>query len=413
MSLFDRIFRRPQREQVLSYFKTLTAYQPTFRRWGGKLYESEIVRAAIDARARHISKLQIKIRGSAQPRIQTILRKKPNQYQTWSQFLYRASTILDMQNTVFIVPIIDRNNDVTGLWTCLPSKCKVLESSNGKEYLEYEFSTGDRGCVELNRCGIMTKFQYESDFFGSDNRALDETLDLINIERQGIEEGIKSAASFRFMARLTNFKDPDDIAQEQKNFTARNLRADAGGFLLFPNTYDNIQQIQSKPYAISADDQDAIKNNVFSYFGVNEAILTNTAAGSQLDAFFDGAIEPFSIQMSEVLTFMLFTDLEIAYGAKVEAEANRLQYMSTSDKINFIANLSDRGFITINEGRELLNYSPLPSEIGDRLPIRGEFKYVGEDQKEDPPEEPAEPAPEDNTNQPEPPAEGEENGDKE
>lgn len=411
MSLFDKIFRRPQREQVMSYFKTLTAYQPTFRKWGGKLYESEIVRAAIDARARHISKLQIKIHGAAQPRVQTILKKKPNQFQTWSQFLYRASTILDMQNTCFIVPIIDRNNDVVGLWTCLPSKCKVLEGKNGKEYLEYEFSTRDKGIVELNRCGILTKFQYESDFFGADQRALDETLDLIGIERQGIAEGIKSAASFRFMARLTNFKDPEDIAQEQKNFTARNLRADAGGFLLFPNTYDNIQQIQSKPYAISADDQNAIKANVFSYFGVNEEILTNTAAGSQLDAFFDGAIEPFSIQLSEVLTFMLFSDLEIAHGAKVDAEANRLQYMSTSDKINFIANLSDRGFITINEGRELLNYSPLPSEIGDRLPIRGEFKYVGEDQEEDSTEEPEEPAPEVNTNQPEQPAEGDENVD--
>ena len=414
MSLFDKIFRRPQREQVMSYFKTLTAYQPTFRKWGGQLYESELVRAAIDARARHIAKLQIKIHGAAQPRMQTLLKKKPNQFQTWSQFLYRASTILDMQNTCFIVPIIDRNNDVTGLWTCLPTKCKILEGKSGKEYLEYEFSTGDKGCVELSRCGILTKFQYESDFFGSTNRALDETLDLIEIERQGIEEGIKSAASFRFMARLTNFKDPDDIAQEQKNFTARNLRADAGDFLLFPNTYDNIQQIQSKPYAISADDQNAIKQNVFTYFGVNESILTNTAAGSQLDAFFDGAIEPFSIQLSEVLTFMLFSDLEIAHGAKAVAEANRLQYMSTGDKINFIANLSDRGFITINEGRELLNYEPLPTEIGDRLPIRGEFKYVGEDQKADPPEEPApEPAPVDENTEPEPPAEGNENGDQE
>lgn len=412
MSLFDKIFRRPQREQVMSYFKTLTAYQPTFRKWGGQLYESELVRAAIDARARHIAKLQIKIHGAAQPRMQTLLRKKPNQFQTWSQFLYRASTILDMQNTCFIVPIIDRNNDVAGLWTCLPTKCKILEGKSGKEYLEYEFSTGDRGCVELNRCGILTKFQYESDFFGSSNKALDETLDLIGIERQGIAEGIKSAASFRFMARLTNFKDPEDIAQEQKNFTARNLRADAGGFLLFPNTYDNIQQIQSKPYAVSAEDQNAIKQNVFTYFGVNESILTNTAAGSQLDAFFDGAIEPFSIQLSEVLTFMLFSDLEIAHGAKAVAEANRLQYMSTSDKINFIANLSDRGFITINEGRLLLNYEPLPTEIGDRLPIRGEFKYVGDDQKEDPPEEPAsEPAPVDENTEPEPPAEGEENGD--
>lgn len=378
MSLFDKIFRpNRDRQMVTQYFKTLTAYEPTFRQWKGRLYESEIVRSAIDARARHISKLKIEIHGAAQPRVQTILKKRPNQYQTWSQFLYRMSTILDMQNNVFIVPIISRDNMITGLWTCLPSKCKILEDKRGQEWLEYEFSTGSKGYVELNRCGILTKHQYIDDFFGERNNALDETMDLMEIERQGIKEGIKSAASFRFMAKLNNFKDPDDLATEQRNFTARNLRADSSGFLLFPNTYSEIQQISSKPYTISAEDQEIIKTNVRDYFGVSEDVIQNKASGAVLDAFFDGAIEPISIQLSEVLTFMLFTDLEIAHGARVYAEANRLQYMSTSDKVNFIAQLSDRGFITINEGRELLNYTPI--EGGDVLPIRGEFKLIGQD----------------------------------
>ena len=392
MSLFEKVFgpRRKIRE-ARQYFRTLTAYDPVFRKWNGQLYESAFVRAALDAKARHISKLEVKISGAAQPKLQTIIKKRPNQYQTWSQFLYRASTILDMQNTLFIVPIIDRDNDVSGLWTCLPSDCRILEDKRGKEWLEYKFRTGDVAAVELDRCGIMTKHQYESDFFGASNHALDDTLDLIEMQRQGIKEAIKSSASFRFMARLTNFKDPEDLAQEQKNFTARNLSVDHSGFLLFPNTYDSIQQISSKPYAINADDMKAVQENVYNYFGVNEAVIQNTASGSQLDAFFDGAIEPFSIQLSEVLTLMLFTDLEIAHGAKVHATANRLQYMSTGDKINFIAQLSDRGMITINEARELLNYTPI--EGGDLLPIRGEYYFVGQDRNPVPAlAEPATPA---------------------
>ena len=53
--------------------------------------------------------------------------------------------------------------------------------------------------------------------------------------------------------------------------------------------------------------------------------------------------------------------------------------MSTADKVNFIAQLSDRGFITINEGRELLNYAPI--EGGDKLPIRGEYYFVGDQEQ--------------------------------
>lgn len=385
MGLFDKIFR-PRRYAAETYFKTLTAYRPTFHRWGGALYESELVRAAIDARARHISKLEIRIDGAAQPRLQTILKKRPNRWQTWSQFLYRASTILDMQNTLFIVPILARDNTVTGLWTCLPSSCRILEDRAGTEWLEYKFSTGDVGAVELSRCGILTRFQYEDDFFGADNRALDSTMDLLELERQGVKEGIESSASFRFMARQTNWKDPEDLVQEQKNFTERNLSADAGGFLLFPNNYDSIQQITSKPYTVPTEELELIQRNVCDYYAVNEDIIQSKAVGAALDGFYEGVIEPFAIQLSEVLTFMLFTDTEIGYGTRVYATANRLQYMSTADKVSFIANLSDRGYLTINEGRELLNYPPI--EGGDVAPIRGEYYFVGEDDEPAAEEEP-------------------------
>ena len=382
MSLFDKIFK-PKRERIQaeSYFKTLTAYRPTFRSWNGALYESDLVRSAIDANARHRAKLEIKIDGAAQPRLQTMLKKRPNQYQTWSQFIYRTSTILDMQNTVFFVPMLGPDGTILGIWNALPSQCAIKEDKTGREWLEYKFSTGDVGAVELDRCGIMTKHQYRSDFFGESNRALDATMDLIDMERQGIKEAIKSSASFRFMARLTNWKDPDDLATEQKNFTERNFAEDAGPFLLFPNTYDSVQQITSKPYTVPTDELKMIQTNVCNYFGVHEDIIQNKASGNTLDGFYDGGIEPFAIQMGEVLTFMLFTDTEIGHGARVHVTANRLQYMSTSDKVNFIAQLSDRGFITINEGRELLNYTPI--EGGDRLPIRGEYYFVGDTPAED------------------------------
>ena len=111
---------------------------------------------------------------------------------------------------------------------------------------------------------------------------------------------------------------------------------------------------------------------------MSEDVIQNKASGSALDALFDGSIEPFAIQLEQVLTFMLFSDLEIGHGAKVEVAANRLQYMSTADKINFISQLSDRGMITINEARELINYSALPPEVGDLLPIRGEYYFMND-----------------------------------
>ena len=382
MSLLDKIFRPKEAEksqdalrEARSFFETLTAYAPVFTNWGGAIYESEIVRAAIDARARHISKLKVETVGTANPSLQSKLQQGPSQFQTWSQFLYRTSTILDCTNNCFIVPVFDERMVITGVYPILPASCRLVEY-DGEIWLRYQFSNGQFAAVEFNKCAILTKHQFQSDFFGDPNTPLRETMQLIHIQNQGIEEGVKNAATFRFMATLNNFSSASDLAKERERFTESNLstQSKSGGFLLFPNTYKDIKQIDVKPYSIDAAQMEQIRENVFNYFGVSEDVLQNKARAEDLEAFFDGAIEPFAIQLSEALTKMLFSERERAQGSYLIANANRLQYMSTSAKVQMAKELGDRGAILIDEIRELFNYTPLPDGAGQVAPIRGEYK---------------------------------------
>jgi hypothetical protein len=384
MSLLDKIFRPKEAEKsqdalnkARSFFETLTAYSPAFTNWGGAIYESEIVRAAIDARARHISKLKVETVGTANPSLQAKLALGPSQFMTWSQFLYRVSTILDVNNTAFIVPVFDERMVITGVYPVLPASCRLVEY-DGELWLRYQFANGQFAAVEASKCAILTKHQYRSDFFGDSNFPLRETMQLIHIQNQGIEEGVKNAATFRFMATLNNFSSASDLAKERERFTETNLSTDskAGGFLLFPNTYKDVKQIDVKPYAIDAEQMKQIRENVFNYFGVNEKVLTNAATAEDLEAFFDGAIEPFAIQLSEAMTKMLFSERERAQGSYLIANANRLQYMSTTSKVQMAQQLLDRGVMSINEARLLFNYSEV--EDGDVRFIRGEYVDASE-----------------------------------
>ena len=386
MSLLDKIFRPAEAKksedalkEASAFFQTLTAYAPVFTNWGGAIYESEIVRASIDARARHISKLKVETVGTANPSLQSKLAQGPNQWQTWSQFLYRVSTILDVNNTAFIVPVFDERMIITGVFPVLPSMCSLVEY-DGEIWLRYQFSTGQYAAVEFKKCAVLTKHQYRNDFFGDSNYPLRETMQLIHIQNQGIEEGVKNAATFRFMATLNNFSNAADLKKERERFTEANLstKSESGGFLLFPNTYKDIKQVDVRPYSIDADQMKQIRENVFNYFGVSEGVLQNSAKNEDLEAFFDGAIEPFAIQLSEAMTKMLFSERERANGSYLIATANRLQYMSTTQKVAMARELGDRGAILIDEIRELFNYAPLPNGAGQVAPIRGEYKATDE-----------------------------------
>lgn len=384
MGLFDFIFgnRKPPQGRYGGEFKLLDGYSPHFTSFSGGLYESEKVRAAINVRAVHISKLHVETFGSAKPSLQRKLSHAPNVFQSWSQFLYRASTILDIHNTLFIVPILDEYGAISGLYTPLPSKTTIVEFG-GIPYLRYEFRWGDHAAIELDQCAIMTKFQYRNDLLGEPNKALFPTMELINMQNQGIQEGVKSSATYRFWGRLQNFAKPEDVAKERKRFTEQNFsrESDGGGMLLFPNTYTDIHQVDTKPWVVDAETMEIINKNVYEHFGVNEDILENRAYGDAWAAFYEGAVEPFAIQFSEVVTKMLFTLRERSEGNIVMATSSRLQYMSNADKLAVSAQMADRGLMTRNEIREIWNLSPLPEPFGSQLPIRGEYYNVNEEEQ--------------------------------
>ena len=382
MSLFDRIFR-PEKaveseralREAKGFFETLTAYKPVFTNWNGAIYESLIVRSAIDAKARHISKLKPQFSGTANQSLQNRMKLAPNEFQTWSQFLYRAATILECTSNLILTPVFDDRMIITGYYTVLPSRCEIIDYK-GEPWLRYRFSNGDVGAVELRKCAIMTKYQYERDFFGEKPRPLDETMKLIHIQNQGIEEGVKNAATFRFMAQLSNFAKPEDLAKERERFTKENLASDSksGGFLLFPSTYKDIKQIDVKPWTVDAEQMKAIYTNVANFFGVSEAVMQNKATNEELDSFFNGFIEPWSIQFSEVMTKAMFSERERVQGTTFSVNSNRLQYMSVTQKVEMARELGDRGALLIDEIRELFNYAPLPDGAGQVAPIRGEYK---------------------------------------
>lgn len=401
MGLLDWLFPKeeeePKKLESTNRFSMLTAYEPVFRNYSGSIYESDLVRSAIEAKARHVSKLKVEMQGDAQGALKARMRHAPNAWQTWPQFLARASTILDCTNNLFIVPVQNDLFETIGFFPVLPDNVKLLEAKDGSLWVRYSFRSGVAGMVEFDRCAYLNKHQYESDFFGDSNRALRRTLDLISINDQAIREAAHNSATFRFMAQVSNFVTPEDLANERTRFSEENLKAEAsGGLLLFPNTYKDIRQIDSKPYTVDPDEMAQIQTNVFNYFGVSEKVMQGTANSDELDAFFNSSIEPFAVALSEAMSKAIYTERERSFGNHVYVNANRLQYMTQTAKVSMARDLGDRGILTINEIRELFNYGPIDG--GDVAYIRGEYKPVetlepGEQPDSQPEEEPAQEEP--------------------
>lgn len=382
MGLFDKFFPKQnttlsQEAQTAAYFQTLTGYTPSFTTYQGGLYEMDLTRSIIRTFARHCGKLKPQANGPGNEVLSRRLQNKPNPYQTTPQMLERLATIYEMHNTAFLVPLEDALGNVTGVFPIMPLGVELKEHKD-KLYLVYQFGAG-RASIEFDRVGVIVQDQYRDDFFGDSNGAMDATLDMMHTQHEGIVEGIKQSAYIRFLARLTGVLKDKDIEEARKRFIGDNLSSTSGGgVIMYDGKLENVQQIDSKPWMVDAEQMAQIKANAFNYFGSNESILQNDFTSDQWNAYYEGKIEPFAIKASIALTYMYFTERERAHGNNIILTANRLQYLSNEEKLNTVTQLFDRGMLMTDEGLDIFNMAPLPDGKGQKRFIRKEYVEYNE-----------------------------------
>lgn len=379
MGLFDTLFNKEKQKNIQvikQYFEMLNAYSPIFNSFSGGVYETELTRSAIHAKAKHSAKLKPNIMGNAYKNLEKLLQTQPNSFQSTYDFLYRLRTIYEVDTYVFIIPIEQiEPRSVVGFYPLKSQSVEILEYK-GVPWLRYTFSNGNKAVIEYEKVGVLSKMGYKNEFLGDGNAVLNPTMSMINLQRQGIEEGIKQGAMIRFMGRIGRTLTPEDLELERKQFTMTNLSSDnTTGMMIFDSKYEDVKQVNSEPFIIDDKQMDYIKNSVYSYFGVNEGILQNKFNEDDWNAFYEGEIEPFAIQLSLAMTNMLFTPKEKAFGNAVHFSSNRLQYASNNTKLEVSTRMFDRGIYGTDDVSEIWN---MPKTGNNKKYIRLEYQEVSE-----------------------------------
>ena len=254
MGMFEKIFGRREQPVALKnakLFRMLEGYTPAWTTFSGSIYEADLIRASLDAWGRNAAKLKPVIKGAALPELTRRLKVRPNRFNEWSQFLYQTATVLGVRNNAFLVKTRADDGTQTGVINIVPDSWELIEYEN-EPWIRFILPNNKRRAERLAEVGILTRFQYKSELFGENNEAMRPVLDLISIQRQGITEGIKNGNSYRFWAKNDNFASDEDLGSEMQRFNKFTFgkKETAGGVLLFPNTYEEIHEMNPGGYTV-------------------------------------------------------------------------------------------------------------------------------------------------------------------
>lgn len=359
-------------------YTTFTEYAPAFTTWDGTLYEQLLTRTAVERFAVACSSLKPEVAGnlSTKPKVQALFATQPNDYCTWPTFLKRIATTYLVDTTAYVVAEVDeRDATVKGLHVVKPDYVEVCEY-RGEPWGVFHLRTGVMA-IEWKYVGIITRFQYESDYFGGGNLPLDPTLALMDAQRQAEDLAVRNGARIRFIGQVTSMTHEDDLQRKRDRFAQDNLGpGNTSGLMVYDTTFNKIEQVKEDRFTLDPEEMTRIENNVFDYFNTNRKILQNSFTEDEWNAYYEGCIEPFAVMLSEALTALLYTPNERRRGNHVMFSSNRLQYASVRTKTDTVAQLIDRGIWTINQALEVFQQPPIPG--GDLRLVRGEFYLMDE-----------------------------------
>ena len=209
MGLLDKLFgsKKDIDARPAHQYQTVTGYRPVFESWSGHMYEQQLVRSVIERIAVACSKLEPEVVGSAKPRIARAFKTSPSDMMTWPRFLARCATIYFNDNNLFVVPQYkDGTDTVIGVYPLKPASVEVVEY-RGEPWFRFYVGSGKTVALPVRSVCLVTRFQYESDFFGEKNN-LDSTLDLMKMQEQADKEAIRAGSRIQWIGELGSLQNP-------------------------------------------------------------------------------------------------------------------------------------------------------------------------------------------------------------
>lgn len=383
MGLFDKLFRRPLRKK--QYAQSINGYMPIFSQYGTDIYASDVVQQALKCIVDEIKKLKpTHVRntdGGPVPIKSTIqdCLNDPNPLMTTSDFLEKTMWLLLLNYNAFILPTYYTWTDektghekryYTGLYPLKPTQVDFEEDGTGKLYVHFYFENNYDTTIPYDEV-IHLRYNYSvneymggNEFGQPDHKALMESLNINDEIIKSIAKAMKMSYSVNGVVKYKTMIDGGKTEAALREFENK-INNSSTGILPLDISSEYIP-LTNKVTLVDEKTLKFFDEKILRTWGISLAILKGDYTKEQYEAFYQKALEPIIISITQAFTKKMFTVREKAYGNKIEFYPEELIFMTIEQKLKLIELLAPAGTLLENEKRTLLGLQPDEALEGKR-----------------------------------------------
>ena len=398
-SLFKKMFGVDKQKDSAGFtqFKLVSSTTSSSTSFDGNIYDNDIVRSCLRPKANAVGKLHpihVRIDKDGNRKVNPnanikYLLRFPNEYMSMQKLLEKLMNQRELTNNAYAFIKKDALGNPLSIFPIPSTKVELLEKEN-EVFAQFSFRSGQRMTVPYCNVIHLRKDYNDNDFYGSESSmVLNSVMGVIDTTDKGIIKSIKNSNIIKWLMKFKSVLRPEDKELVVEEFTKNYLdieKANSGNVATTDPRYD-LEQVKEDNYVPNGDIIDKYEKRLKNYFGVSDEIIQNRYTEDQWNAFYEAEIETVATELSDQLTFKLFTKHEIECGNEIIFEASSLEFASMQNKLN-LKEMVDRGAMNVNEWRRVLNLAS--TENGDEFirrldtaPIDNKLKEGETDGKEE------------------------------
>lgn len=376
MGLFKR---KKKMQKPVSEFHLINTIATPLIPFGDNITKSDVVKICIDRVASHCSKLKMRYIKEIDDGTQTekkgdisfLLKHRPNELMTPSQFIYKIVSICMLNDNAFVYPLYDKfTYKLKGIYPLKPILVEPAIDNIGGLFLTFYFEDGTKYMLPYENVIHLKRFYTNNDIFGGNNsngdhEAILNTVKMNDALLQGTQRAMFSSFQIKGLLKINGMLKEADKQKQIEEFNRALEKAIKNDSAIIP--VDNKAEyvpLTADPKLVNTDTLKFTQSKILDYFGVSPEIYSNNYNENQFNAFYESVIEPLAIQLSEIFSNGLLTDGELERGEQIIFFSERLQYASWTTKVGAIEKLMGLGIMSLNESRALLGLEPV--EGGDK-----------------------------------------------
>lgn len=383
MKWFDNLFRKQPKNS--KYAPTFDGWMPIYSQFGTDIYASDVVQQALSCIVDEMKKLKpAHVRKNGQDvvpvtsDIQEVL-NNPNPLMTTSEFIEKTMWLLLLNSNVFIIPTyytwVDDKTGVErrsykSLYPINPTQVDFIEDAADRLFVKFYFWNGDTTTIPYDDV-IHVRYKFSlNEYMGGnrfgqpDHRPLLGTLQLNDTMLEGIAKAMKASYAVNGVIKYNTMLDDGSTMANVKALEQKLQNTESGILPL-----DLKAEFTPFPKDIKLVDEPTLKfvdEKILRTWGIPLAILTGDYTKEQYEAFYQKALEPLIVALSQAFTKKVFTSREKAFGNEIKFYPKDLIFMTITQKIELANLLSPTGALFENEKRSMFGLMPLPELEGKR-----------------------------------------------